>query len=65
MFLHLISHSFANWVGSEPKYTPTFKGGTFISDAVVQCLSLSLNKAWTQVLRIANECKLLTMAESV
>ena len=50
---------------SSVKYTPTFKGGTFIRDAVVQCLSLSLDKAWTQVLCIANEYKFLIMTESV
>ena len=41
------------------KYTPNFNGGTFISNTVVQCLSLSLNKATTQVLGIVDEYKLL------
>ena len=36
-----------------------------MSDAVVECSPLPLNKAHTQVLRIADECMFLTMTENV
>ena len=47
-FLHLTFHLFAAYVGSinnvlwtsSIKYTSTFKEGTFISEAMVLCLSL-------------------------
>ena len=41
---------------SSIKQTPTFKGGTFISDAMVQCYlyyTALLNKAWTCALSVS------------